>query len=564
MVFWYIVVVGLVSSIWLLALKLKGKNLSMTATRKGTHLGEHQWSPIKDNSLPVCKFCSGVIGGWFGLNGVQCKVCQISSHMYCSRHTKGCKPVSNKALKHHWVEVYLPPDSTCYKCGMLCGTVYEVPSLTCTWCHFSYHKNCMQYASEVCNLGNRSVVPPTSVSLDSLKITELEPSVRPLVVIINPKSGGQAGEMALRAFYWLLNPIQVVNLMQDGLDRLKYFEGVKNLRILVAGGDGTVSRVLSKFYDEHSNQAVPPIGIFPLGTGNDLSYVLNWGKGMSSRESKNFESMKSKAEKTLKELSVAHISFLDRWNVCLHNRSIKKSQIMTNYIGLGLDAKIAHDFHSLRESRPYLFKSRSGNRFIYSQLGGRQIFQRACKDFASRVNLKCDNKRVKLPYLEGILIMNISSYSSGIDMWGVDEEDYLSESSCGESWTPKKNKQTKPSKQDGVLEVVGIKSILHLGECQVGLSKAVRVTQGRKLTIEIQGKEEVPLHIDGEPEIVQGPLKVNIEVKDQVVMLSKTVEKYQRVAKKVMDVLNWAEVNNIIKQDQKDVLLKEFANRCNI
>lgn len=53
--------------------------------------------------------------------------------------------------------------------------------------------------------------------------------------------------------------------------RLEMFRKVvTQLRILVAGGDGTVSWVLSTL--DHLNWSTyPPMGLIPLGTGNDLS-----------------------------------------------------------------------------------------------------------------------------------------------------------------------------------------------------------------------------------------------------------------------------------------------------
>lgn len=47
----------------------------------------------------------------------------------------------------------------------------------------------------------------------------------------------------------------------------------------VAGGDGTVGWVLSSVgaLREHSaNTSVPPVGVVPLGTGNDLSRSFGW------------------------------------------------------------------------------------------------------------------------------------------------------------------------------------------------------------------------------------------------------------------------------------------------
>lgn len=241
--------------------------------------------------------------------------------------------------------------------------------------------------------------------------------------------------MALRSFYSLLNPIQVLNVY-SGLERLKDFQGIKNLRILTAGGDGTVSRLLSFLYDESGwEQEIPPIGIFPLGTGNDLAYTLNWGKGMSSRESKNFESMKEVSKAALKSLFNAYSTYLDRWNAKLSTTKLNKTYVICNYLGLGVDAKIAYDFHSLRESKPYLFQSRSGNRLIYSQLGGKELFKRMCRNFSNRISIKCDGQRVKLPYLEGLIFLNIESYGGGVDMW--EDPELLSESSASESMIPK-------------------------------------------------------------------------------------------------------------------------------
>ena len=46
----------------------------------------------------------------------------------------------------------------------------------------------------------------------------------------------------------------------------------------VAGGDGTVGWVLGALAElfVHKREPVPPTGIIPLGTGNDLSRSFDW------------------------------------------------------------------------------------------------------------------------------------------------------------------------------------------------------------------------------------------------------------------------------------------------
>lgn len=77
----------------------------------------------------------------------------------------------------------------------------------------------------------------------------------------------------MRSFYRYLNPIQVIDLIEEGLDRLKLFMHLTIL-IAVCGGDGTVTSVLNYIKDDISNwkdNKIPPVAILPLGTGNDLS-----------------------------------------------------------------------------------------------------------------------------------------------------------------------------------------------------------------------------------------------------------------------------------------------------
>jgi diacylglycerol kinase (ATP) len=322
----------------------------------------HRWNELSATALAVCALCRKALDGWCRLEGVQCQICGLTCHPLCARKARGCKVVAEPGYldswKHDFKEVFVEKNAKCAQCGHLCGTAFGNGSLKCVWCMVAVHGKCRDVISEECSMGSlkKHVIHPASVRLP-LQIHKLEPSLQPLLVVINPRSGGQVGQVALQAFYSVLNPIQVLDVFTD-YSRLSLFQGVKDLRILAAGGDGTVAKLLDTLYDDTWNAEPPPIGIFPLGTGNDLSVVFNWGKGLKSRKGKNPSSMLQSALDVIKDLYKSYPSSLDRWTINIEAAGLTKRLTMCNYFGIGVDAKIAHDFHKLREQSPFLFRSR--------------------------------------------------------------------------------------------------------------------------------------------------------------------------------------------------------------
>ncbi|CAE7248893.1 DGKZ, partial [Symbiodinium natans] len=106
---------------------------------------------------------------------------------------------------------------------------------------------------------------------------------RPVLVFVNTRSGGQQGFKVMTEMRNYLHTLQVVDLQREGPEAaLKWWQKTDlRYRILVCGGDGTVGWVLGALYQLELDYQ-PPVGILPLGTGNDLARVTGWGGGFTA------------------------------------------------------------------------------------------------------------------------------------------------------------------------------------------------------------------------------------------------------------------------------------------
>uniref|UniRef100_A0A1A9WS31 Diacylglycerol kinase n=1 Tax=Glossina brevipalpis TaxID=37001 RepID=A0A1A9WS31_9MUSC len=396
-----------------------------------------------------------------------------------------------------------------------------------------------------------------------LLLPNIEPSmvpsdVRPLLVFVNVKSGGCQGLELISSFRKLLNPFQVFDLDNGGpLPGLYVFRQIANYKILVCGGDGTIGWVLQCLDNvgQDSECSSPPCAIVPLGTGNDLARVLCWGSGYTGGED---------PLNLLRDVIDAEEIRLDRWTVVFHpeerpeepaikapsNTTGKKKKahqahlsqqtnqhhqlpaitssdisggggaqnednsqifVMNNYFGIGVDADLCLDFHNAREENPNKFNSRLHNKGYYVKMGLRKIVGRkTVKELHKELRLEVDGKVIELPPVEGIIILNILSWGSGANPWGPDKDDNF----------------TTPNHYDGVLEIVGVSGVVHLGQIQSGIRTATRIAQGGHIKIHLYS--DMPVQVDGEPWVQSPSDVVVLKSALKATMLKKNKSKMKR------------------------------------
>ena len=186
--------------------------------------------------------------------------------------------------------------------------------------------------------------------------------------------------------------------------------------VLVCGGDGTVGWFLNA-----AERLLPPsapqpvVAIFPLGTGNDLARTLGYGSGADASE--DIAAYLARLDEC------GRVMALDRWKVDvlpkrhLRIRLPKTSISMNNYLSIGVDALVTHNFHKARESPYYLFSSRFINKLIYFSYGTKDVLERQCQNLNRKLCLFMDGKKIELPNIESVVILNIPFWGAGVQPW---------------------------------------------------------------------------------------------------------------------------------------------------
>lgn len=313
-------------------------------------------------------------------------------------------------------------------------------------------------------------------------------------------------------------------------------------------------------------------------TNFSIAQLSGWGGGY------NNESLLY----VLRLLSEAYVSLLDLWELKILDKKGKQrgKKAFMNYLGVGVDAQAALQVHMLRESKPKLFFSRFFNKAWYAIAGGEEALKSSCANLSQQITLTADGVEIPLPNdSQGIIFLNIDSYSGGIPMWsrgqkprrrrtrrhsegdsscinGMKTFQFLRNDSIEDfaeydapkdfSFEERVAKLTAcdlPSScQDGMLDVVSVRGTFHLGQIRVGLSNAQLLCQCREAVVTLRRK--VAVQIDGEP-WRQNPSSLRIVRKqDRATMLNRSADDSGGVEAEVPKLLNWANEREIIDRKQ--------------
>ena len=188
------------------------------------------------------------------------------------------------------------------------------------------------------------------------------------------------------------------------------------------------------------------------------------------------------------DASAADAGGVDRWKLDARRRGRAETttRVFTNYLGIGVDARAALAFDTVRKDARFSWLAHADEQTLYAVFGARDFLQHSFARLDEDV-VVVDDRVVEFPSdTEGIILLNINSSAAAC--------------ACGSSGSSSLRGDAtfiKSREDDGALEIVAVTGALHLGQLNARVAKPVQVAQGRRVRVEL--KRDLPVQIDGEP-----------------------------------------------------------------
>jgi diacylglycerol kinase (ATP) len=273
--------------------------------------------------------------------------------------------------------------------------------------------------------------------------------------VVNPRSGGGQGAALAAALRHSCGVESVFILGDLPLRQIVVRHQASTSAWIACGGDGTVSALAEAVRLAGISL---PIGVIPLGTGNDLARSLGWGTGASND---------STLPGLVEQLRSASVRALDCWQV----RGPQLNHLCLNYCSVGGDAAVALRFHQARQRHPQVLRGVLINKGMYALLGAQQ------RAMTVRQYVRFTDGLIVPAWAHAVVFANIASYAGGVVLAADGRRD------------------------DGLLEAVALGHGLSLGLVAAHLRRP-RLLQ-RVAEVSFRVGSALPMQIDGEPFIAE-------------------------------------------------------------
>lgn len=322
-----------------------------------------------------------------------------------------------------------------------------------------------------------------------------------IIAFVNPGSGGNQGGRVLQLLKNHLGDENVFDIKEDkGPDRGltdRAADPDRQVAVIVAGGDGTFSWVANAVEKKELTHC--HLAVIPLGSGNDMSRCLGWGK--------KFPGLPVIEKWMTHHVVGASLHRLDVWRLNAKGANGESGYVdedgiehgarplVCNYLSLGADAFVELRFNQLRWNNPDRYKSRLGNLKAHFLVGVKYM----CSSKSKKIHvvehiesLVIDGKQVDIPEnLQALIFLNIPSYGAGTQPWGF----------LGSQKPSDVNSQLIVDDMyvdDHRFEVIGLKNLSQFGLMKAFGTHGIRVAQGQSMTLKLKS-DSTPFQVDGEP-----------------------------------------------------------------